>query len=120
MAKAILFGEMREDGKVLVGSTIHSQPGKAELQASAYPEGYEFDKLPDPPAEKRGIMPVLVFDPVKNEFEWEEKTRPLTDSESIEVQTEAIQNQTAALGVQNTLLTQLLTEMKALTGSLKK
>ena len=120
MAKAILFGEVREDGKVLVGSTIHSQPGKAELVASAYPEGYEFDKLPDPPAEKRGVTPVLIFDPTKGEFEWEEKERPLTDSESIEVQTEAIEKQTIVIGEQNALLTQLLTEMKALTESLKK
>jgi hypothetical protein len=107
MAKAILFGETRPDGKVLVGSTIHSQPGKQELDIANYPEGYEFDKLPEVPVLGPGKEPVLVFDPSTKGMIWEEKDRPLT-------QVEAIQAQTAAIERNNALMEQLSAQMGAL------
>lgn len=105
MAKAILFGDLRDDGLIRVWRTIHSQPGKPELEISAYPEGYAFDSLPEVPAAKRGVDFVMLFNPGNQTFTWEEKERALNEKEVMEKQSEAIEEN-------NALLKQLIGEIQ--------
>ncbi|MFA5394661.1 MAG: hypothetical protein WC346_01430 [Methanogenium sp.] len=105
MAKAILFGDQREDGLIRVWRTIHSQPDKQELRISDYPEGYEFEALPEAPKAKKGIDFVMLFNPNNGTFVWDEQERALNDREVAERQTEVMEEN-------NTLLKQLIDELR--------
>lgn len=79
---AVLFGDLREDGKIRVWRTLHNVDGK-DVVAKDYPDGYAFDKLPDNPEPKKGIDHVMFFDPETKEFSFEERERPLSQEEVI-------------------------------------
>lgn len=89
MAKNILFGETREDGKIRVWRTQHAAPGK-ELDEKSFPEGYAFAAMPEHPAPKRGVDHIMLYDPKTEEFSFEEKQRPLAQEEVLESLVEQI------------------------------
>jgi len=77
---AVLFGDLREDGLVRVWRTLHNVDGK-EVLAKDYPDGYEFDKLPENPQPKKGIDHIMYYNPKDGKFIWEEEERPLNQEE---------------------------------------
>ena len=84
---AILFGDLRKDGKVRVWRTIHTkQEGKSivDVKAEEYPDGYEFDAMPEYPPEERGKEHVWLFDPVTKTHSFETNDRKLTPDEVME------------------------------------
>lgn len=80
----VLFGRQREDGNIIVQKTLHRVKGE-EVVASDYPDGYEFDELPETPASKRGVEPVMIFDPRNKKFIWEEKEKQLEDTDKLDM-----------------------------------
>lgn len=93
---AVLFGDTRPDGKIRVWRTLHTQNGQP-VDATEYPEGYEFEALPEPPAPKAGVDQIMLFDPATSEFTWEEKERPLNPDEVNVKLLEAVERLTTAL-----------------------
>lgn len=91
----VLFGDTRPDGLIRVWRTLHrirdtlalGMPGPSrELtqgDMGAYPEGYWFEVLPDPPEPRAGINHVMLFHPATGAFSWEEEVRPLTQEETV-------------------------------------
>ena len=81
---AILFGEERQDGKIKVWRTVHTKRvGKDVVSVTKkdYPDGYEFDEMPEYPQPERGKDYVWLYDPVKKEHSFEVVERPLTQEE---------------------------------------
>jgi len=70
---AVLFGEQREDGKIIVGSI--------QYQIDEHPNGYTVEKIPDYPEVQVGIDDIMLYDPKSKEFSFEQKERPLTREE---------------------------------------
>jgi hypothetical protein len=69
----VIFGEKREDGLIPVGSI--------SWQISSHPNGISVNKIPEYPSAKKGINPVMLYDPIKEKFSFEEQARPLTKEE---------------------------------------
>jgi len=76
----VLFGDTREDGLVRVWRTVHRVEGK-EVKAVDYPDGYEFENMPEYPAPEKGINHVQLFNPETGEFTYETEERSLTQEE---------------------------------------
>jgi hypothetical protein len=76
----VLFGDTRDDGLVRVWRTLHRIEGK-EVDPKKYPDGYEFDAMPEYPAPEKGITHVQLFNPETGEFTYETEERPLTQEE---------------------------------------
>ena len=84
---AILFGDLREDGKVRVWRTLHTtMDGKnvVDVKKEDYPDGYEFGVMPEYPVAERGKEHIWLFDPVSVEHSFETKDRKLTPDEVME------------------------------------
>lgn len=80
---AVLFGDLRKDGLVRVWRTLHTSEGK-KVDAKDYPDGYEFDEMPEYPEPKKGISHVLLFNPDTQEFSFIEEERALNEEEARE------------------------------------
>ncbi len=79
----IIRGDIRPDGKIRVWQT---NPGMDSL------EGWEsVDKIPEYPPYKRGINHIMLYDPIKKEFLFEEEERKLDEAEALEKVAEALE-----------------------------
>lgn len=90
---AILFGDQRPDGKIRVWRTVHTKrEGKTtrEVTKQDFPEGYEFDKIPEYPAPERGKDHIWIYNPETQTHEFETVERPLTTEERQEELTEKL------------------------------
>ena len=80
----VLFGDMREDGLIKVGRTLHRVGGK-EVDPRDYPEGWAFDDMPEPPTPRAGINHIWLWDPKTGEHSFEEEEREWTQEELVQV-----------------------------------
>ena len=76
----VLFGDTRPDGKIKVWRTLHRVEGKL-VNPKDYPEGYEFEAMPEFPAPEPGVSHTWLFDPDTGEHSFEEEERPWTPEE---------------------------------------
>lgn len=78
----VLFGDMCEDGLVRVWRTAYQDSEGVWATTEKYPEGYDFDVMPDAPYEF-GMSPILYFNPKNKEFVWKMVPRKLEVEESL-------------------------------------
>ena len=77
----VLFGDVRlGDGKIKVWRTLHQVEGKP-VNPKDYPEGYEFEAMPEFPAPEPGVSHTWLYDPEAGEHSFEEEARPWTPEE---------------------------------------
>lgn len=69
----VIFGEKREDGKIVVGCV--------QYMIESHPNGISVNKVPDYPAPVKGTNDIMIFDPKTKKFEFEQVVRPLTKDE---------------------------------------
>ena len=81
----VLFGDVRPDQKIKVWRTLHRVEGKL-INPKDYPEGYEFESMPEFPAPEPGVSHTWLYDPEAGEHSFEEEARPWTSEEIMQVE----------------------------------
>ncbi len=92
----VLFGDVREDGLIRVGSTLHKVRGKT-IEAKDYPEGYEFDLMPEAPEHEPGVHHIWLFNSKTGEHSFEAEERPWTQEEIVEYRIPELEQEIADL-----------------------